>query len=478
MTDLTFYNSATRRKERFQPIDPSHVKLYVCGPTVYDRAHLGNARPVVVFDVLVRLLRSLTPRVTYVRNITDVEDKIITAARERGEPIEAVTERTTRWFHEDMAALGALPPDVEPRATETIAEMVALIERLIANGHAYAADGHVLFDVPSFPQYGALSNRSVDEMEAGARVEVAPYKKAASDFVLWKPSTDDQPGWASPWGRGRPGWHIECSAMSWKHIGADFDIHGGGLDLLFPHHENELAQSVCAFPGSGFARLWMHNGMLLVNGEKMSKSLGNFLTVADILAEGPWAGEAFRLLLLKTHYRMPIDYSRERLAEAKAELDDFYTPLFAAEGEGQRNTADVEELVEWATAPLRDDLNTPLALSRLHDLRTLANIDAAGGSATAVLARMDRRRDLVPGEAVTALRRAASVLGLLGSDPRVWRQGAAGGEADDIEVAIAARLAARRARDFAEADRIRNDLLAKGIVLEDTKDGTTWRRAS
>ncbi|WP_144183991.1 cysteine--tRNA ligase [Elioraea rosea] len=477
MTELTLYNSGTRRKERFQPLDPDHVRLYVCGPTVYDRAHLGNARPVVVFDVLVRLLRRLYPRVTYVRNITDVEDKIINAAREGGETIEAVTERTTRWFHEDMAALGALPPDIEPRATETIAEMIALIERLIANGHAYAADGHVLFDVPSFPKYGALSNRSVEEMEAGARVEVAPYKKAPSDFVLWKPSSDDQPGWPSPWGRGRPGWHIECSAMSWKELGADFDIHGGGLDLIFPHHENEVAQSLCAFPGSGFARLWMHNGMLLVAGEKMSKSLGNFLTVSDILAEGPWAGAAFRLLLLKTHYRMPLDYSRERLAEAKAELDDFYTPLFATAGNPERDTEDAAELVDWALAPLLDDLNTPLALSRLHDLRTLANIDAAGGSATAVLARMDRKRDLIPGEAVTALRRAASVLGMLGSDPRTWRQGA-GGDAAEIEAAIEARLAARRARDFAQADRIRAELLAKGIVLEDTRDGTTWRRAS
>ncbi len=477
MTDLLLYNSATRRKERFQPIDPSHVRLYVCGPTVYDRAHLGNARPVVVFDVLVRLLRRLYPRVTYVRNITDVDDKIIAAARERGEPIEAVTERTTRWFHEDMAALGALPPDVEPRATATIAEMVALIERLIANGNAYVAEGHVLFHVPSFPGYGALSNRSPEEMEAGARVEVAPYKRSPADFVLWKPSSDDQPGWPSPWGRGRPGWHIECSAMSFKHIGADFDIHGGGLDLIFPHHENERAQSLCAFPGSGFARYWLHNGMLLVGGEKMSKSLGNFLTVQDILAEGPWAGEAFRLVLLKTHYRMPLDYSRERLLEAKSELDDFYTPLFAAAGMTDREGETVEALTEWALAPLLDDLNTPLALARLHDLRTLANVDLSGGSATAVLARITPRLDPGPGEAVTALRRAAGVLGLLGTDPKAWRQGGAA-DAARIEAAIAARLAAKRARDFAEADRIRAELLAEGIVLEDTKDGTTWRRAS
>jgi cysteinyl-tRNA synthetase len=371
MTDLTLYNSATRTKERFQPIDPAHVRLYVCGPTVYDRAHIGNARPVVVFDVLVRLLRRLYPRVTYVRNVTDVDDKIMAAARERGEPIEAVTERTLRWFHEDMAALGALPPDVEPRATETIAEMITLIERLIANGHAYAADGHVLFHVPSFPRYGALSNRTPDEMEAGARVDVAPYKRSPCDFVLWKPSTADQPGWDSPWGRGRPGWHIECSAMSWRHLGPEFDIHGGGLDLIFPHHENEIAQSVCAFPGTRFARVWMHNGMLLVGGEKMSKSLGNFVTVEEVLKHGPWAGEAFRLLLLRTHYRDPLDYSASSLDEARKKLDYWYRALDQLSGlpmqSSSRRRPHAAEDGGFEDA-LLDDLNTHLAISKFDQI--------------------------------------------------------------------------------------------------------------
>lgn len=451
MTDLTLYNSATRTKERFQPIDPAHVRLYVCGPTVYDRAHIGNARPVVVFDVLVRLLRRLYPRVTYVRNITDVEDKIIAAARENNEPIEAVTSRTTRWFHEDMAALGALPPDVEPRATETIAEMITLIERLIANGHAYAADGHVLFNVPSYPRYGALSNRTPDEMEAGARVDVAPYKRSPYDFVLWKPSTPDQPGWDSPWGRGRPGWHIECSAMAWRHLGEEFDIHGGGLDLIFPHHENEIAQSVCAFPGTRFARVWMHNGMLLVGGEKMSKSLGNFTTVEEVLRHGDWAGEAFRLLLLKTHYRMPLDYSEAALAEARRELDRFYRAL---EHAGEPDASEL--LPEPVLAALLDDLNTPAALAAMHALadRAVAGDARAGAD----------------------LRAAADVLGVLPRTAAAWFRG--DGSVAWIEDAIAKRLVARKARDFATADAIRADLLAKGIVLEDGPQGTTWRRAS
>ncbi|MBX9702504.1 MAG: cysteine--tRNA ligase, partial [Acetobacteraceae bacterium] len=298
--DLLLHNSLTRAKARFLPEDPGHVRLYVCGPTVYDLAHLGNARPVVVFDVLARLLRRLFPRVTYVRNITDVEDKINARALETGEPIEAITARTTADFHADMAALGALPPDLEPRATQSIAPMITLIERLIARGHAYAAEGHVLFSVGSFPDYGRLSGRSPDELVAGARIDVAPYKRDPGDFVLWKPSPPEVPGWDSPWGRGRPGWHIECSAMSWAALGETFDIHGGGHDLLFPHHENEVAQSRCAFGTPVMAHTWMHNGMLRVDGEKMSKSLGNFLTVRDILARGAWAGEAFRLLLLRT----------------------------------------------------------------------------------------------------------------------------------------------------------------------------------
>ncbi|MCU0887603.1 MAG: cysteine--tRNA ligase, partial [Rubritepida sp.] len=327
MTELRLHNSLTRREERFVPLDPAHVRMYVCGPTVYDLAHLGNARPVVVFDVLARLLRRLYPRVTYVRNITDVDDKINARARETGEPIGAITARTTADFHRDMAALNCLPPDVEPTATGHIAEMISLIARLIARGHAYAAERHVLFRVGSFPDYGKLSGRSPEELLAGARVDVAAYKESPGDFVLWKPSDAATPGWDSPWGRGRPGWHIECSAMSWKHLGETFDIHGGGHDLLFPHHENEVAQTRCAFGHSFMARTWLHNGMLLVDGEKMSKSLGNFLTVQDILRKGPWAGEAFRLLLLRTHYRAALDYTAVALEEAKAELDDFYAML-------------------------------------------------------------------------------------------------------------------------------------------------------
>jgi cysteinyl-tRNA synthetase len=474
MAELFLHDSAARTKRRFEPLDPAHVKLYVCGPTVYDLAHLGNARPVVVFDVLARLLRRLYPRVTYARNITDVDDKINARARESGEPIAAITARTTADFHADMAALGALPPDVEPRATGHIVEMIALIERLIANGHAYAADGHVLFSVPSFANYGKLSGRSPDELLAGARVDVAPYKRDAGDFVLWKPSDAETPGWDSPWGRGRPGWHIECSAMSWKHLGESFDIHGGGHDLIFPHHENEVAQSVCAFPGAAFARYWMHNGMLLVDGEKMSKSLGNFLTVRDILKKGAWAGEAFRLLLLRTHYRQSLDFTEAGLDEAKAELDDHYAMLARASATDADD--DAARMADWALEPLCDDLNTPLALARLRDLRTLANALTVGGSPNVVLERMGLREAPEIGSVIAAFREAAGVLGLVQSEPAQWLQGG-GDDAAAIEAAIAARLAARKARNWAEADRIRDDLKAQGIILEDGAGGTTWKRA-
>ncbi|WP_207539961.1 cysteine--tRNA ligase [Sabulicella rubraurantiaca] len=469
MTELHLHNSLTRRRERFAPLDASHVRMYVCGPTVYDLAHLGNARPVVVFDVLARLLRRLYPRVTYARNITDVDDKINARARESGEPIGSITARTTADFRRDMAALGTLPPDVEPTATGHIAEMITLAERLIARGHAYAAEGHVLFSVASFGDYGRLSGRSPDELIAGARVDVAPYKRDPGDFVLWKPAEPDAPGWDSPWGRGRPGWHIECSAMAWKHLGEEFDIHGGGHDLLFPHHENEVAQSRCAFGTPLMAHTWMHNGMLLVNGEKMSKSLGNFLTVQDVLAKGEWAGEAFRLLLLRTHYRADLDYTESGLDEAKAELDDHYAMLSRAPA------ADSDAgLVEWALEPLRDDLNTPLALARLRDLRTLENAATVGGSAASVLARIGRGAAPAPGVAAASFREAAAVLGVAGGDPSAWLRG--GVDAAAVEEAIAARLAARKARNFAEADRIRDDLKAQGIVLEDGPGGTTWRR--
>jgi cysteinyl-tRNA synthetase len=449
MPELFLTNSLTHRKERFVPLDPSNVRMYVCGPTVYDLAHLGNARPVVVFDVLARLLRLLFPHLTYVRNITDVDDKINARAAESGEPIAAITARTTADFHADMAALGALPPDVEPRATGHIAEMITLIERLIANGHAYAAEGHVLFAVASDPDYGKLSGRSSDELLAGARVDVAPYKRDPGDFVLWKPSTPEQPGWDSPWGRGRPGWHIECSAMSWRYLGETFDIHGGGQDLIFPHHENEMAQSCCAFPGSSFARTWMHNGMLLVNGEKMSKSLGNFFTVRDVLAKAP--GEAIRLLLLRAHYRAALDFTDAALAAAKQELDRFYRAL-----ERHPGVIAATEVPAPVLEALCDDLNTPLALSQMHALA-----DAAlAGDATAA----------------AGLRAAGGALGLLQADPSAWFRG--GDDSAEIEAAIAARLAARKARDFARADAIRAELAASGIVLEDGPQGTTWRRVS
>ena len=329
---LTLHNTLTRRREPLEPVRPGHVGMYVCGPTVYDLAHIGNARPIVVFDVLYRVLKRLYPQVTYVRNITDIDDKINEASRKSGEPIESITARTTKAFHEDIAALGALPPDVEPRATAYVPQMIALIEALIEAGNAYEAEGHVLFHVPSAPRYGALSGRNRDEMIAGARVEVAPYKRDPADFVLWKPSDETLPGWESSWGRGRPGWHIECSAMSRAYLGETLDIHGGGMDLIFPHHENEIAQSECACPGAPFARHWVHNGVLTVEGEKMSKSLGNFVTIRDALAETP--GEVIRLVLLSTHYRHPLDWTADGISPRPAlNLDK---PLHRAAQRGRR----------------------------------------------------------------------------------------------------------------------------------------------
>jgi cysteinyl-tRNA synthetase len=479
MTGLRLYNTATRTKEDFVPLDPNHVRMYVCGPTVYDLAHLGNARPVVVFDVLARLLRKLYPRVSYARNITDVEDKIIARSRETGEPIDALTARTTADYHRDMAALNCLPPDLEPRATTHIAEMIQLIQQLIDNGHAYAEQGHVLFAVRSYANYGKLANRSVDEMLAGARVEVAPYKRDPGDFVLWKPSDAETPGWDSPWGKGRPGWHIECSAMSWRHLGESFDIHGGGLDLIFPHHENEVAQSLCAFPGSHFARVWMHNGMLNVDGEKMSKSLGNFLTVQDVLAKGPWAGEAFRLLLLKTHYRAPIDFSWAALEEARRELDRFYRAKSVVENaRPSRDRLGQDELDAVVPGSLvsdiADDLNTPLAIARVHALSDVA-LDPAKRSVYIGVGRVAHR--FTDSHLAAEFAEVARMLGILPQRAESWFRSGTDNLAE-IDSAIAARLAARKARNFAEADRIRDDLAAKGIVLEDGPSGTTWRRAS
>jgi cysteinyl-tRNA synthetase len=459
--DLTIYNSLTREKERFEPIDESNVRLYVCGPTVYDFAHIGNARPVVVFDTLFRVLRDLygADAVTYVRNITDVDDKINARARESGEDIRAITERTVAAYHEDMDALGALRPTIEPRATEHIGQMIAMTEKLIARGHAYEADGHVLFSVSSDPQYGQLSGRSMDEMIAGARVEVAPYKRDPADFVLWKPSTPDLPGWDSPWGRGRPGWHIECSAMGEAHLGEVFDIHGGGIDLIFPHHENEIAQSACAHHGQPHARYWMHNGFLMVEGEKMSKSLGNFFTVRDLLAD--WPGEVLRYTMLSTHYRQPIDWTKAGMQQAKDSLDRLYRTLKAFE----HIDADEADVPESVLAPLLDDLNTPLALSALHELATKAN---------------KSKNDPTRGKYKAMLLAGGQALGLFGSDPDDWlkrRDATADGPTEaEIEQLIAGRIAARKNKDFAEADRIRGTLADQGIILEDGPQGTTWRR--
>jgi cysteinyl-tRNA synthetase len=456
---ILLHNTLTRRKEPFQPIDPANVRVYVCGPTVYDLAHIGNARPVVVFDTLYRLLRQVygERHVTYVRNITDVEDKIIAAARENGEPIDALTRRTAAAYHADMAALNALDPTSEPRATEHIGAMVAMIGALIEREVAYVAEGHVLFHVPAMPDYGQLSGRSLDEMIAGARVEVAPYKKHPADFVLWKPAKPDEPGWDSPWGRGRPGWHIECSAMGEALLGRTFDIHGGGIDLIFPHHENEIAQSRCAHDGAPLARYWMHNGFVQVNGEKMSKSLGNYFTVRELLEEGH-RGEAIRLALLAAHYRQPLDITRDGLAEAKTALDRFYAALDRADGGENAPGAPPLDLL----AALEDDLNTPLALAHLHELLARLN------KATAASER---------GAAASALKAGGALLGLLQETPAIWLKGAAMGEAAEIEAAIAARAAARKARDFAEADRIRKELAARGILLDDGPKGTSWRRA-
>ena len=444
---LRIHDTLSRSKVEFEPIDENHVRLYVCGPTVYDYAHIGNARPVVVFDVLVRLLRKLYPRVTYVRNITDVDDKINARAQETGEDIRDITSRTADAFHADMAALGAGLPDVEPRATEHISQMIAMIETLIEKGHAYAADGHVLFSVPSMPDYGRLSKLDKREIVAGARVDVAPYKQDPSDYVLWKPSDENLPGWDSPWGRGRPGWHIECSAMSLEHLGASFDIHGGGQDLIFPHHENEIAQSTCALGHGTFAKYWMHNGYLMSEGEKMSKSLGNFYTVHELLEEFP--GEAIRLVLLQTHYRQPLDFTKAGIAEARRTLDRWYRTIDGVAGEG--------DVPESLLAALSDDMNTPQALAELHKL-------AGSGDAAAFKA-------------------GANFLGLLEQDPEAWfkwqpAQAEGEGGLDDaaIDALIAERTEARKAKDFSRSDEIRDQLAAQGIVLEDGAGGTTWRR--
>lgn len=441
---LRLYNTLTRGKDDFVPIDAGNVRMYVCGPTVYDFAHIGNARPVIVFDVLYRLLRHLygEAHVTYVRNITDVDDKInARAVRDYPgvPPVEAIrdlTEKTYAQFEQDVTELGCLKPTVTPRATEHIAEMIAIIERLIAGGFAYVAEGHALFHVPAMPDYGKLARRSLDDMMAGARVEVAPYKRDPMDFVLWKPSSSDEPGWESPWGRGRPGWHIECSAMSWKHLGETFDIHGGGIDLVFPHHENEVAQSRCAFHKDVMANVFMHNGFLQVEGEKMSKSLGNFFTIRELLDD--WPGEVLRFNMLKTHYRQPIDFTIKGLEDGWKTLDEWYA--IAADVAPGRPA---EGLIE----ALSDDLNTAKAIAELHAVK--------GDPAT--------------------LSASLRLLGFLGESASAWaaRRPAADIDEGRVKALIAARLEARKAKNFAESDRIRDELVAMGVVLMDAKNKNT-----
>jgi cysteinyl-tRNA synthetase len=461
--ELRLYTTLTKEKELFKPLDPARVRMYVCGPTVYDFAHIGNARPVIVFDVLYRLLRHLygAEHVKYVRNITDVDDKINARAADEhpklplNEAIRLVTEKTEKQFHDDVAALGCLPPDVEPRATEHIGEMRELIDRLVKAGFAYVAEDHVLFEVGKMADYGKLARRSLDEMEAGARVEVAPYKRNAMDFVLWKPSKQDEPGWPSPSGiktLGRPGWHIECSAMSWKHLGESFDIHGGGIDLVFPHHENEIAQSRCAFHSRFMAKTWMHNGFLQVEGEKMSKSLGNFVTIRELLSGWggfAWPGEALRFNMLRTHYRQPIDWTFDSLDESHKILWEWYGVL-----EPDANGEVVHEVLE----AFNDDLNTAKLVAVLHSLFQKKKF----------------------GE----LKAALNLLGFSGDKRKVHREGkgsvsgvgqpkAAGASSEKIDSLVAARNAARARKDWKESDRIRDELKAMGIVVKDNKDGTS-----
>ncbi len=477
--ELKLYDTLTKDKRVFTPLDAANVRMYVCGPTVYDFAHIGNARPVIVFDVLFRLLRHIygADHVTYVRNITDVDDKINDrAARDfpglpLNEAIRKVTAQTERQFHDDVDALGCLRPTVEPRATEHIAEMRAIIEMLITNGNAYVAQDHVLFAVGTMPAYGQLARRSLDEMMAGARVDVAPYKRDAMDFVLWKPSKPGEPSWPSPGGiavEGRPGWHIECSAMAWKHLGRQFDIHGGGIDLVFPHHENELAQSCCAFHEQRMANVWMHNGFLQVEGEKMSKSLGNFVTIRDLLETDKfggrrWSGEALRFAMLRTHYRSPIDWTAASLEESRKTIDHWYDLI----GDDTDDAADADQNV---VDSLEDDLNISNAITHLHGIANEIRARSSG------LAQMELKRKL---------KRSAMMLGLLGRTRREYLESTPGlvkVDKDAIDRLLADRAAARASKNFKESDRLRDELAAMGVVLKDGKDAdgkpvTTWEIA-
>lgn len=452
---LQIYNTQTRQKEAFAPIDESNVRMYVCGPTVYNYVHIGNARPVVVFDTLFRVLQALYSKVTYARNITDIDDKIMNAARDVGESIEAIAGRYAQEFIADMAALNNLPPTVTPYATHHVSDMIAMVEALVDGGHAYVADGHVLFDVKSMADYGKLSGQSLDSMLEGARVEVASYKKYAGDFVLWKPSADDEPGWDSPWGRGRPGWHLECSAMIEKHLGESIDIHGGGRDLIFPHHENELAQSECAHGGAQYVKYWMHNGYVNINGEKMSKSLGNFKTVRDLL--GAYKGEVIRYALLSAQYRSELDFSTDLLDQSAASLDSLYGALRKVDdlAETQMSLEDSK-----AFSALLDDLNTPQAVSELHQI-----------------AKLIQKGEGDPAILKAELLAVGNLMGVLQQDPEVWFKSAATTSISEVEVEalIEERLAARASKNWARSDEIRDLLTSKGVVLEDSKEGTRWR---
>jgi cysteinyl-tRNA synthetase len=455
---MFLYNTKTQRKEKFLPQDPSRVTMYVCGPTVYSYAHIGNARPAVIFDVLARLLRREFPKLVYVRNITDIDDKINTAAAEQGVSIADITSTYTRAYHEDLEALGVLAPDIEPRVTNHIPQIIVMIDALLQAGHAYEEQQHVLFDVPSFDKYGELSHRNHEDMLAGARVEVAPYKRDPADFVLWKPSSEELPGWDSPWGRGRPGWHIECSTMAEAHLGDTIDIHGGGHDLIFPHHENENAQSVCAHNGAPFCRYWVHNGLITVESEKMAKSVGNILLVHDLLQQAP--GEAIRLALLSAHYRGPLDWTEEGVLQARRSLDRLYQAL--------RDMQDVPvvdrsqgDIPETFLDCLRDDLNTPKAMAVLFGLAREAH------TAVDEVQKSRIKKEMLA---------AGDLLGLLQQDPEVWFGSAdAGLDTARIERLIKEREAARMAKDFETADRIRDMLLEQRVILEDVADGTRWR---
>jgi cysteinyl-tRNA synthetase len=453
--ELRLYNNLHRRMEAFEPLDPARVTMYLCGPTVYNYVHVGNARGPVVFDVLARLLRRRYPVLAYARNITDVDDKINNAARELGVPISEITAKYTEAYSADMDRLGVVPQDLQPHATAHIPQIVAMIEKLISSGHAYAAEGHVLFSVPSYPDYGKLSRRPPEEMIAGARVEVAPYKRDPGDFVLWKPSTPDLPGWDSPWGVGRPGWHIECSAMAEAHLGETIDIHAGGLDLQFPHHENEVAQSTCAHGGKVFARFWLHNGMLNFGGSKMSKSLGNVSVLHELLASQP--PEALRYALLSAHYRQPLDWSENLIEQSIRTLDRLYGTLRDLAGIDVAADAALPEAVE---AALCDDLNTPAVLAEMARLAGEARRSDSAEEKRALKAQ---------------LLSAGAILGLLQQDPEAWF-GRGGDDDARIQALVDERSAAKKARDFQRADALRERLASEGVLLEDTAQGVRWRR--